>query len=75
MGVKIPSLKLNGGQYKRFIVNATPPQILVVGFAKGETRFRKKEYAIIAELDPRQKEIYDCLQLGQFVEGGEFEDT
>jgi trk system potassium uptake protein TrkH len=33
MGVKMPSLKLNGGQYKKFIVKATPPQILVVGFA------------------------------------------
>lgn len=46
-----------------------------VTYAKGETRFRKKEYSTIAELDPRQKEIYDCLRLGQFVEGGDFEDT
>ena len=47
---------------------------VAVTYAIGESQLRKKEHVIIAELNVRQKEIFDCLHLTQFAAGGGLED-
>jgi hypothetical protein len=47
---------------------------VAVTYAIGESQLRKKEHVIIAELSPKQKEIFDCLHLKQFTAGGGSED-
>jgi len=47
---------------------------VAVTYDKSGLRHRMKECVNIAELDPKQKEIYDCLNLDQFVSGGGSDD-
>lgn len=43
---------------------------VAVNYDKSGSRNRMKECVNITEMDPKQKEIYDCLNLDQFVAGG-----
>lgn len=43
---------------------------VAVIYTREDQRVKKREYITISQLDPKQKEIYECLQLHQFEAGG-----
>lgn len=48
---------------------------VAVTYASGGSRSKRKEYLTVSELNPKLKEIYDCLHLNQFEAEGGTEDT
>lgn len=48
---------------------------VAVVYAGEEHRRRRREYLTLTEMDPVQKEIYECLSLSQFEAGGGSRDT
>lgn len=63
----------------RYGVKGSMPEILntlsgirevAVNYAREEKRLKKREYVTVTQMDPAQKEIYECLRLKEFEAGG-----